>query len=234
MTFLQAVNEIFRRNGIIRGDTDTISTFSDTTHNASTQIAILAVQDELADLVSDTLIPYEKTSSTITLATSTRTYSLAADFIRFYGVPSFYRAAENRRVYEYPGGEEALRMNIYDFQTVTGDFNFWYWDSTTTKKVGVYQVPTTAENGEVWTYDYEKSVAVSTVSDVLPFHTDDESRAFVSMAGRRFKYMFEDTKNASDVVAVLMNDMTYRTAKSRLVNLIRPTNPHKLYRPVYR
>lgn len=234
MTFLEAVNEIFRRNGIIRGDTDTITTFSDTAHNASTQIAILSVQDELADLISDRLIDNEQTSSSITLVSGTRTYALAADFVRFSNIGFFFNSSQGRQVYEYPGGKDALEIQIYNYQTQTGSFNWWYWEPGTSNKVGVFQVPGAAEDTQVWTYEYEKSVQVSTVSDTLPFHTDDQSRAFLGMASRRFKFMFEDVKNASDIQAILNNDVSYRTAKTRLMNLVRPTYPNKAYGSVYR
>ena len=49
MTPLKLVNRIFRLNAIIRGDNDPITSFSDVQHNASTQLAIIAVQDEIGD-----------------------------------------------------------------------------------------------------------------------------------------------------------------------------------------
>src|SRR5690348_6492 len=100
MTLLEAVTRILRSNAILRGDTDAPSSFSDTNHNASMQLAIVAVQDEVASLMSDRLIPYEKTSDTITLSTSTRTYSLASDFVNFYGFPHFYDSTDERIIPE--------------------------------------------------------------------------------------------------------------------------------------
>jgi len=233
MTFLEAVNEIFRRNGILRGDTDAITSFSDVAHNASIQIAILSLQDEIADLISDRLIDNEKASSSITLVSGQRTYSLASNFVRFYGVANFYLSDQNRRVFEYPGGQEKLLLEIYDYQTQTGQMNWWYWEPTTSKKVGVFQVPTAAEDGQVWTYDYQKTVQVTIASDDLPLHSDDENRALVSMATRRFKYLFEDTQNAADIQAILEKDRGYNNAKVRLMNLIRPTKPKDWYGAVY-
>ncbi len=101
MNALGAVNRILRANGILRGDTDAITTFSDLQHGATVQLALLSVQDELIDLVADTLIPYEKkTTGTVSAVASTRTYSLAADFIRFYGRASLYNSSDNIRIFE--------------------------------------------------------------------------------------------------------------------------------------
>ena len=101
MTFLECVNRILRENNHIRGDTDPIASFDETQHNAVTNLAILAVQGELTDLVSDRLIPYERTSGTITLTTNLRYYDLASNFIRFYSKPLFYNSTVNRQIYEY-------------------------------------------------------------------------------------------------------------------------------------
>jgi hypothetical protein len=229
-TFLSTVNRILRTCAIIRGDTDTISTFSDTQHNASLNLAVVAVQQELVRLVADRLIPAErKTSGTITLAADTRTYSLASDFVRFYGVPHFYNSSGNRQIYEFPGGLEALQVQYYTYATDTGSPNYWYWEPTTTKKVGLFQVPSSGEAGEVWTYEYEGSVLISDVSDTLPFPNTEEDYMFTDMAARRFKFMWEDVKNELDIQAVLEKDATYRSSKATLMALIRGYKPKRSY-----
>jgi hypothetical protein len=225
MTFLEAVTRILRLNAVLRGDTDAPSSFSDTNHNASMQLAILAVQDELTKLTADKLIPYEKTSDTITLATNTRTYSLAADFINFYGTPHFYDSTANRLLFEFPGGQEALQLTDYTYQTRSGTPNWWYWEPTTTKKVGFYNVPDSSFDTRVLTYHYEKSVMVTLSSDTMPFHNTEESNTFCQAAGRRFKFMFEDVDNKADIQAILENDVSYRSAIGTLIRLIRGTNP---------
>lgn len=60
MNFLSAVNRVLRTNNIIRGDDDAITTFSDTQHNATLNLALIAIQDELTETVADRLISYEK------------------------------------------------------------------------------------------------------------------------------------------------------------------------------
>jgi hypothetical protein len=54
------------------------------------------------------------------------------------------------------------------------------------------------------------------------------------MAGRRFKYMFEDVKNEVDIASVLDKDLTYKTAKTTLLKLIKGQNPSRSYGAVYR
>jgi hypothetical protein len=234
MTLLEAVTRILRSNAILRGDTDAPASFSDTNHNASMQIAIVAIQDEVAALVADQLIPYEKTSSTITLATSTRTYSLAADFVNFYGHPHFHDDTDNRFIPEYAGGQEALQVNDFRYLTGEGAPNWWYWEPTTSKKVGFYQVPNSSYDQRVLTYHYEKEIVLDEASDTMPFHNVTEANTFCQMAGRRFKFMFEDVDNKADIQQILDNDVSYRTAKGTLIRLIRGTNAPGYWSPVYR
>ena len=227
-TFLDTVNRILRLNAVIRGDTDTVSTFSDTAHNASLNLAIVATQNELVRLVSDRLIPAErKTSGTITLVAGTRTYALASDFTRFYGLPHFYNSSANLHIYEWPGGLESLQIEIYTYATDTGTPNWWYWEPATTKKVGLFQVP--ADSGAIWGYEYEGSILISLATDTLPFHNTEEDYMFIEMAARRFKFLFEDVKNELDIQAVLERDTTYRSSKAALVGLIKGQKPKNSY-----
>ena len=52
MTFLEAVTRIMRSEGIIRGDKDAPVSFSDLQHGATIQLAQMAIQDELNELLS--------------------------------------------------------------------------------------------------------------------------------------------------------------------------------------
>lgn len=234
MTFLEAVVRIMRLNGHIRGDTDAPASFSDTAHNSTMQIAQIAVQDELTNLSADRSIPYEKASTSIGLTTSTRLYTLPSDFIGFYGVPHFYDSTDNRQIFEYPGGLEALQLMDYKYASVDGTPISWYFEPGQTKKVGFYQVPNSTYNGRSLTYDYETSILVSLSSDTMPFHNTEENNSFCLMAGRRFKFLFEDVKNTQDIQRVLDNDGTYNNAKGTLLRLISGKNPSKRYAPMYR
>lgn len=230
MDFISAVNRILRLNGVIRGDTDTITTFSDTAHNATMNQIIVAVQDELTDLTAERLIPYELASGTITVVSGTRTYAMASDFIRLYGNAFFLNGT--REVFEYPGGRELLQTQIPNYKTVQGTPNWWYWEPSSTRQIGFYQVPNAS--GDIYTYDYEKSVMVTNSTDTLPFHTTEEANSFCLMCSRRFKVMYDDVEKTSDVTAVLDIDRTYQRAKRTLLNIQRGRNPPSQYASIYR
>lgn len=232
MTFIECITRIMRSSGIIRGDTDVPTSFNDVQHNATLNIGIIAVQNEIVELISDRLLPKERrTTGSITLTTNTRVYDLASNFMRFFGEPHFFNAGQNRQIYEYPGGLERLQIEIFNYATQYGQPNWWYSEAgnQTYKQVGFFQVPSSAENGQGWAYDYEASTIVTASSDSLPFYNDEENYCFTDMASRRFRYMFEDTKNEADIGSLLMKDTSYRSAKARLMNIIRNTNPTKSY-----
>lgn len=232
-TFISAVTRILTSNALIRGDTDAPTTFSDVQHNASMKVAQIAVQNELIYLISDRLIPSErKTTGSITTSSGLRTYALATDFQRFYGSPPrLYNATQNRQIYEYSGGLDQLQVDIFNYATQPGSPNWWYFEPTTTDKIGFFQVPNAVE---VWTYDYEGSVLVTLSSDVLPFHSTEQDYMFIEMCSRRFKYMFEDVQNAGDIQAILDKDSGYRNSKAALMNLIRGKAPSRNYSSQYR
>lgn len=224
-TFIDGVNRLLRINSVIKGDDDNISTFSDTQHSAYIELAQIAIQNELNSLISDRMIPYEKTSTTITLVQSTRTYALATDFVRFFGTnASFYDSVDNRRLFMIAGGEDKLRDFDYKYKTVEGNPDSWYWDSTTNKSIGLYQVPNSTVNGRSYDYDYEKSVSVTSAAAVLPFHNAEEFQTFIQMASQRFKFM-----NSEKSTGLLNQDATWVDAKSSLTALINPVNPPKYY-----
>lgn len=220
MTFLGGVNRLLRASGILRGDDDEMANFSSLQHNAAMNLAIIAIQSELADLVADRLIPYEKTSASIVTVSGTRTYALESDFVRFYGqIPFLYCSADNVQIFERD--VDTLRHEVYDYKTQSGDPIFWYWEASTTKQIGLYPVP---DEAKTYDYDYEKDVTVTASTDVLPFHTETESRAFIDLTMMRFKLML--TRQPVDALRGSADRME---ARARLLNLMRPTDANMRY-----
>jgi len=199
-----------------------IADFTDTQHAADIELAQIAIQDELETLLADKFIDYEKATATLSLVTSTRTYTLASDFVRFYGTrPSFYDSTQNVRYYEYSGGEDELKDVDYQYKTTEGAPWAWYWDSTTSK---FYSVPQSSYNGRSLSYDYEKSVTVTAYDDTLPFHNDEAARAFVSCAAVRFKIIDDPMGNPP-----LEENSIYISAKARLLSFLGNRNQSNQY-----
>lgn len=230
MNFIGCVNRILREQGIIRGDTDALSTFSDTNHNSTSQIAQLAIQNELTELMSRGVLPYAfKLSGSITLVATQRSYSLPSDFTQFYGDdPYIYDSTSNYQIHQYPGGEQQLRKEIYTYRTDPGYPMFWYFEEGTVQKVSFYCVPDSARANLNLTFDYMGSVNVVNSTDTIPLTTDDQTYAFTTMAGRRFKWIYEGKPQQP-----IDEDPVYREAQARLFRLIKGKQLPRRYGNMY-
>lgn len=190
MTFLEAVNRVLRLEGIVMGDDDDLTSFTDSQHAATSSMAQLSIQSQLADLVSDGFIPFEDASDTITTAAGTRTYSMATNFLRmqenYLEQLNASAEAEGTRVGLYPGQEKQLRKDDATYREHSGTPIYFYPVGGSTKKIGLYPVPTEIKD---YRYYYEADVSVSVASDTLPFVSAIECQAFVRMAARHFKYL---------------------------------------------
>jgi hypothetical protein len=190
MTFLEAVNRVLRLEGIIMGDDDDLTSFTDSQHAATSSLAQISIQAQLADLISDGYIPYENAVATITTSADTRTYALATNFQRFQELfmerLNALSEAEGSRVFYYKGGESQLRKDDPQYRETQGNPICFYPVGATSKTIGLWPVP---EETVTYRYYYEADVAVSVVSDSLPFVTATEAQTFVRMAARHFKYL---------------------------------------------
>lgn len=226
-SFLDAVNRVLAANGHLRGDTDELTSFSDLQHGATARIARIAIQDELNELMADVLLPAERdTTGSITTSDGVRSYALPAGFIRFDGTPMLLRSDNNNQLFEFPGGEDALKLTYSDYATQESTPSYWYIDRTTSKKIAFFPVPNDALT---YTFSYQTDGAVSAATDLLPFHNDSESQAFCRLASRTFKMLFEGMDPA-----LVANDPERNRARATLAALIVGKNPPRRWAPVYR
>lgn len=225
MQFVDVVNRILRKDGVIRGDTDPLTNFNSLQHGATMNLAIIAVQDALNDFFADQSLPVERQQGTITLALNTRTYSLAAQFDKFWNdVANFYDATQNTLILEYAGGEQQLQLDIQDYKTQGGYPNWWYWVDASVATIGFYQVPDATVVGRVLTYDYFLNSMVQSYNDTMPFQQDKQVYAFTEMALMRFQAM-----KAGKEIADMKRQPAYVSAMTKTLNLINPKRQSRRY-----
>jgi hypothetical protein len=193
MNFLQAVNRVLREEAILKGDDDDLTSFTQTQHAATSTLAQIAIQSELATLVSEGYIPFEEKTAVVTMITATRTYSLASDFQTF--IELFMEKVDSAgdavgtRIHLYPGNESQLRKEFYLYRENQGTPIYFYTPGGTTKTVGFTPVPNSDANDDRYRYYYEADVNVSVTTDTVPFTSTTEAQVFVRMAARHFKYL---------------------------------------------
>lgn len=216
MTFLDAVNRILRSARIIGGDDEDLTSFTETQHKTSLEIAKIAVQDEMNELYSVFGLPYERASGTIVTVSGTRTYSLPSDFVRMWGDGWIYDGTN--RV--YPRSEEEVAEYDWNYLTNTGTPLFWYFADGINRKMGLYPVP---DSAITYTLQYEKELSLLNANDTLPFETNSQANAFTGMATERFKAVFDNELFAGE------NNPNYVRYRATLMQLIAGKNPSEVW-----
>ena len=172
-TLLNAVNEIFRRVGMIQGDAVLLTSLTDQSRQRSIDIAVQVVNEGIDELYTTSGVPMPSgiAQSTFTLATGTRSYTLATDLVRLAPYPPGDVIAIDKTntqfIYAYPDGYNGLLI-LDPEQDDTGLPVY----AAINPKDGTLQVdraPTAAENGNVYTYQYEKELVLSILTDNVPF-----------------------------------------------------------------
>lgn len=168
-TLLNGVNEVLKRVHAISG---TDGEFTGLTDSARQPWIDLAVQvwNETIDrffVVSNKPKPNELAESTITLVTGTRAYSFPSNFLQLRW--PLVNQTNGDVIEEYPGGY----WQMFQDQTIPGNYTGKAQMAAireTDSKLYLDRIPTTAENGAVYTYNYDKNLELTAASDTMPFN----------------------------------------------------------------
>lgn len=173
LTFLQAVNLVFKRAGIVAGDTSAITSFTDDSLQLAIDRCTQIWNEALQELFILKVFPIQVKQGSITLVTDQQSYSLASDFESMAGNTYenriFKCAAKNLVLYEYPGGYVQLYRDRPNFSNYNGQPQGWAIDPTQSLTVYTDTLPKSGQNGDVYTYLYNKTILLSTTTDTFPF-----------------------------------------------------------------
>lgn len=166
-TLLDGVNDLLDRVGII----DANGTLSSLTNQGKQLFIDLAVQvwNETVDDACNMMgIPHigETGSSTITLVTSTREYTLPSDLVQIRW--PLVDQTNGQYIWEYPGGYQQMRID----QFIPADWEGLPYSAAinpTTGKLRMERTPTSAENGYAYDLLYDKDLVMDSATDAFPF-----------------------------------------------------------------
>lgn len=195
-TLLDGVNEILKRVSVNAGDASPLTSLTDSARQHNIDVAVQVINEGIDELYSASHIslPGGQKEATITLATNTRTYALATDLITLLW--PFIDRTNTQYLNEFPGGYNA--MLLFDPQQLfTGLPFFAAIDPTSgaTPRIRVERAPTSAENGKVYTYEYEADLGLTNASDPMPFNNEVFRAmvpAWVQMYKREMRNEFDD------------------------------------------
>jgi len=119
--FIDALNSVLKRNGIIQGATGDITSMtatagsSNTSHAREISTGIDVMNEGIHHVFDMGVFPRETSTATIVGVSGTREYSPPSDYIRMAGLDHqtrVFRGATNERVlHEYPGGYQQMLVD---------------------------------------------------------------------------------------------------------------------------
>lgn len=183
-TLLDGLNEVLKAVNVIQGDSGLLTTLTDAGRQVYIDAAIRLwneTVDEIYSQVNESK-PNQMAEATITLATGDRDYDLNASLIRLH-FPLINEA--NGYLIEEYGGEYLDMMVEQSSGTYTGR-PCQALIRPTDGALYLDRSPTSAENGLVYKYRYDKELVLTAADDEFPFN-DAVFRALVPAVAERWK-----------------------------------------------
>ena len=172
------VNRTLKRLGGIKGDVADITAFTDTGLLHEIDV-VLQVWNETIHAVYDLgAITGETATGTITLATDTREYALPTSPVFEQMSGEFYSTrvmvnTDHKRLWEYPVRNASspyhqMFVDQPDPANFTGQPTFWVINPTT-NKFRTNTTPSSEQNGDVYSFIYDKRLQITATTDTFPF-----------------------------------------------------------------
>jgi len=165
-TLLEGVNKVLRRVQIINSDLTSLSSSGKQPYIDGA----IAIWNEMVlklYALTEEAMPNEVATSTITLATDDRDYSLASDLIQIRW--PLHDTTNGQYIYEYPGGFIDLK-NDQHFPLNEIGTSFYGAISPIDGLLYLDKIPTAEEDGRVYEYFYDKDITLSLAADTFPFN----------------------------------------------------------------
>jgi hypothetical protein len=217
-TLLNGVNEVLKRVNEIAGDAAALTTLLDSARQHPIDLTVQVINEGVIKLYAlpGLSLPKRQASSTITLVTSTRAYALAADVVTLHW-PLIDRT-NSQIIQQYPGGYNEMLLDDLE-QDDTG-LPQYAVIRPTDGYLYVDVAPTSTENGRVYTYQYDKSLLMTTAAATMPF-TDEVFTAMVPAWVQLYK---REKRNEFDT------DL-FRNALGEAARMVSQNPPRDSYSP---
>lgn len=175
-TLLNSINEILKRVGQIHGDSEALTSLTSTARQRSIDVSIQVINEGIDELytASHLSLPLVQAEGTVTLVTSDRDYTLATDLVRLRW--PFIDKTNTQYIYEKAGGYNAILREDPE----QDDTGLPHYGAISPVDGTLYldRIPTSEENGRVYTYQYDKDLVLDEATDTVPF-SDFVFRAMV-------------------------------------------------------
>jgi len=166
-TLLEGVNEVLKRVGVISGDGSPMTSLTSSSRQNSVDVAVQVINEGIDDLYAAATVPKPngQGEGTITLATGDRDYALASGLIRLR-FPLIDKT-NSQFLIQYPGGYNA--MLLADLEQDDTGLPHYAAISPVDGELYLDRAPDAADNGKVYTYQYDKELVLTLAADTVPF-----------------------------------------------------------------
>lgn len=166
-TLLDAANEVLKRVGVISGDGAVLTSLTSSSRQNSVDVAVQVINEGIDDLYATSTVPKPngQGESTITLATGDRDYALASGLIRLR-FPLIDKT-NGQVITSYPGGYNA--MLEADLEQDDTGLPLYGAISPVDGELYLDRAPTADDNGKIYTYQYDKELVLTLLTDTVPF-----------------------------------------------------------------
>lgn len=197
-TLLQAINRTLKRHGTIAGSSGELTSFTDTSRQRTVDLCLQVWNEVVHELYSYGTFQGEQSVGTLTLTTGTTVYAVPSDFEQMSGETWETKVmvnTDNYRLHEYPGGHQQLYADQPDPSDFSGRPTHWVLDKTQ-NSFKVDATPTADENGDAYTFLYDKEIVLDDTTDTFPF-SDTVVRALVPVVADLMRIDDKEARLAS-------------------------------------
>lgn len=199
-TLLQGVNDVLKRLGVIKGNSGELSSLTDSQRQVLVDLAVNCWNEVVIELyeASDLSMPKEVGSTTITLATGDRNYTLPSDLV--YIKWPLINASNGYLIQEYPGGWDQIQNDQLQPANFTGR-PFYATIRPTDGLLYMDRIPTPADDGLQFTLEYDKSLIKTLASDTFAFN-DDVYHILIPAVAEKIKMERDEQSDSRFVVSL--------------------------------
>lgn len=217
-TLLDAVNEVFKRVNNIQGDANALTSLTDSARQHPIDVAVQVINEGIDELYSQSHVelPSEQAEATISLIAGTRSYPLNANLTKLI-FPLIDKVNTNF-IWKFPGDYEGM-LELDPEQDDTG-LPWWAIISPVTGQLYMNVIPTSAEAGHVYTYQYTKDLSVVNASDTMPF----DNAVFRAMVPAWVQLYKREIRNEFDAEL-------YKMGMGRAARFLTEIDPRTSYSP---
>ena len=186
-SLLNGVNEVLKKAQVLDETAGLLTTLTDSARQTYIDAAVQALNEVVDELyaVLEVSKPKQLAESTITLATNDQDYALASDLVTLRREYLLIDETNNHFI-EIMGDDGYQQIVLGDMELDDTGLPTYCAIRPTDGQLFMDRKPTSAENGRVYKYRYDKDLELSAAADEFPF-TDPVFRAVVPAAAELWK-----------------------------------------------